>query len=434
MDETGSGDDPARRLGVAVMVALHQEADAVVAEVAERVGAVSPERHELMCAIVESPEFESLVQTVTSRIAEAVLADRPRRDDDTAAVADLGLELVDDGVSAAVVREAIYTTAEVAIDRLVAVADAQGRHTRAGFRPALAAITGTEHRLLSAFDAAVRTVEDVDGTRERRLRQAFLRRVLDGPVRDPAGAARHAAVLGLELVAPFWLVLLVDAGESVPAESFEERVGRVARQIERALPPVVCDPAPTEPLTALAVVPDLPASRRPGLADQIAGAAVGAGLLASHTSADDLGSLPAASRHLRLHAPLLERCEPHVGPAPSTDRLFPYRLSRDLSTREIEALVRHKVGPLMAVKRHAGERVATWTLMVRERLSDAEAAERLGVGVRAVAGRRAAIERLTGEDFKSDLFQAQVASYLFEMYRADFPEAGDPWWSGDDPR
>lgn len=434
MDETGSGDDPTRRLGVAVMVTLHEGVDAVVDEVTERVGAASPERHELMCVIVESPGFESLVRTVTSRIADEAHTDRPRGDDDTAGITDLGLELVEDGASAAIVRDAIHATAEVAIDRLVAVADAQDRRARAALRPALAAITGAEYRLLSAFDAAVRTVEDADGTRERRLRQAFLRRVLDGPVRDPTGVTRHAAVLGLELVAPFWLALLVDAGERAPAESFEERVGRVARQIERALPPVVCHPAPREPLTALVVVPDLQASRSPGLADQLADAAVGAGLLASHTSAEDLGSLPAASRHLRLHAPLLERCEPYVGPAPSTDGLFPYRVSRDLSTREIEALVRRKVGPLMTVKRHAGERVATWTLMVRERLSNAEAAERLGVGVRAVAGRRAAIEKLTGEDFKSDLFQAQVASYLFEMYRADFPEAGDLWWSGDDPQ
>ncbi len=431
-------------IGVATMIVLREEVDDVVAGVVKRVRSASPEPRRAVSVVVESPAYTAFVRRVASIAGNALAGRSERVAEEIVTACDEAIDLVTDGASTDLVRRSIHATTAVALDRVLKHVDSERDHpTGARVRSAVGALNDCEFELLAAFERAVRAVEDDEGTRAQRLRESFLRAVLEGPVRDPLATTRRGERLDLDLTPPLGLVLLVDAASrnsrnsrksrdpSTP-ESFEERVQRCARRPDhRLLPPVLVDPDPGEPLCAVLAVP----AYRPPLAaevdEQLTAACDELGLLAVRASAADLAEAPVLHHRLRLHGPLLERCARHVGAFTTLDSLFPYRLVQELTSAETDELLREQVGPLVTTVRHARERVATWKLLVRERLTDPEAAERLGIGISAISKRRRVIEAIRG-DLSTGLFRSQTASYAYELWEDDLPPPGDPWWRGEE--
>ncbi len=427
-------DDQPGRLAATVLATLQEHGPALVAEVAEEVRGEPGEWPDATGVVVEDPRFEALVRALVQRFVAPHAGDAGGADE-----AGLAAELVGDGAPSPLVRYAVHATAVLVFDRLVSAAGAETPAVQGALVRALRAAMGREFEVLAAFEAAVREIEDDEGTRVARLREAFLRSILEGPVRDAAACARRASSLKLDLTTPVAVVLVVDAArgrgseDGGPARPFEDRVMELARRpSERVSPPVFLDPTPAEPLTAALLVPAYDATRAATVPAALTAACVELGLLGVRATAGDLADVPVVYHQLRADVPRLQRCAARVGAFTSHRDLFPYGLASALSDAEAEELVRREIGPLMIEARHAVERVETWKLLVRERLADAEAAARLGVSPSALGKRKHTLRRILGRDLATEPFRAQVASYVFELWEDDLPPPGDRWWSEGD--
>lgn len=427
----GEVDDEPGRLAPTVVAMVQAAGDALAAEVAERVVEATCDPGERASVVVATPPFPALVSAMATHLADVLAG----RGEPPGGVVDVACELAAAGASPSLVRRAVHVTVAVVTERLVTAEETErpGRGQARLWR-GLEGVRDAEFEVLDAFESAVREADADEATRVPRLREVFLRSVVEGPVHDPESCARRGMALGVDLTPPIGLVLMVDGdptsgGARSPA--FEERVLRCARRPrERVLPPVFVDPTPAEPSTAVVLVPAFYGSRRDEVCDALEGACHDLGVLGVQTVVSQLVDVPIAYHRLRRNAPLLERCGAYVACLADHDDLLPYRQAGDVPSSEAEALVRDEVGPLMVAARYARERVETWKLLIRERLSDTEAAERLDISVSAFGKRKQVIRELTGRTLTRGLFRSQLASYVFELWEADLPPPGDPWWSG----
>lgn len=439
-DTREHGDDPSGWLGAAAMVALNETASDVVSEALDRVRRHAVEEGGGDAATVDVTfdvaRLDELLHEVTRALAGVLVGDGAIDPPLRAELLDRAAGVVAVGAPARVVRYAIHTTCAVAVDWLVNLAE--GRPLGASLtdvRRVFTAIAEFEFDLVAGFDETVSGVDRGPG-HDQRVREAFLRRVIEGPVHDPAATRQRAEVLKLDLAPPLGAVLLVEplgAAEDPAVEPFEERVLRCRRRpAERLAPAVFVEPDPASPQCAVLLSPAHEGSRAASVEEALVDACVDTGLLAVRTVVADLDALPVACHDMRETAPILERCSPHTGRVPTLDALFPYTMAAGLPDWRAEELLRTEVGPWMTDAR-GGERVATWKLLVRERISDAEAGRRLHVAPGTVRKRRALIERRLGRPLSADPFRALLASYVYELWEAELPPPGDPWWSEERP-
>lgn len=436
VSDTGpGGGDPSGWLGAAAMVALNESAATVVAHALERLREHALEHGRGESAVdtaIDVGELDELAHEIVRALCDVFVGARRTDPGDHVRLSDRAAGVVAIGVPAPIVRHAIHVTCAVVVERLVNVAEGRPPgSTLTDVRRAFAAVADFEFELVERFDDAVRGVDD-DRGRDQRLREAFLRRVIEGPVHDPAATRRRGETLKLDLTPPFGLMLLVEplgTAEDPEAEAFEERVLRCRRRPdERLAPAVFVEPDPTSPQIAVFVSPAHEGARAASVDEALIDACEAENLLAIRTVVPGLVELSAAYHEMRGTTPILERCSRHLGPVPTLDALLPYRVVARLPDGWAEALLRSEVGPLMADGR-AAHRLTTWKLLVRERIADAEAARRLHVARGTLRKRRASIESLLGHPLASDPFRAQLASYIHDLWEPELPPPGDPWWS-----
>lgn len=426
------------------MTALNEEvggvADALARQVAVAVESTDAVRR--APALVAGPEFMATVRQTVLLFAGALTAGGRLDPAEYSAVSELAVAAVADGAPPEAIRTMIHAAAQVAVDRVLKAWEAEGRRAAgADLRAALGLVGDCEFDLLCSFEERLHHTEADGAGRERRVREAFLYRVLQGPIGDPRATARRADALGIDLALPLGVIALVDplpdlpdrtGPESAPAgATFEDRVMRCRRGFGApAASPVFLEPDPAAPPLAVVVVPAWAGSRADVVGAGLVELCTETRLLSIRAEAPDLAAASLVFHRLRHAATIIERCAPHVGPAATLSALFPYRLVEELTASEAEELMRGEVGPLMAKARGAAERLNTWKLLVRERLTVSETAARLNVAESTIRKRRAVIERLLGRDPRDDLLRAQAASYLLELYADELEPPGHGWWTG----
>ncbi len=423
-------------LALAAMVSLTNDADTVVAEVVERVREHEAADEAVVAGVVEGSDVEVLVREVAGLLGEALRARRPLDASETAVVSERADGMIATGAPLEIVRQAVHATCAVVLDRLATAGQARPAEAPPELLGRLFGIVADcEFDLLGAIGAAARSVGDDDATRDERLREAFLHRVLEGPVHDPVATARQGRALKLDLTPPFGLVLLIEPlgwTDDPSTESFEEQVLRCRRRPEqRLLPAVFVEPDPAVPQSAILVVPAHAGEAAEAVEEALIEERDASGLLFVTATAASIGEIPAVYHRMRRIVPVMPRCARHLDAVPTLDAVLPYWSAERLPDVWAEYLLRAEVGPLMASVR-TSRLVHTWLLLVRERLTDAEAAERLHVAPGTVRKRRRTIEGLTGRRPGPESFHAQLASYVYELWEPDLPVPGDPWWTGDD--
>lgn len=435
MPERGeSWDDGSDWLTAVAVIVLGDQADDIVAEVAAQVHDGQENGSAVADFVLESEGFAASVSGIVELLRTRLVGGTGGDGRDGARVARTVAGLVKAGASTELARATVHAAVAAASDRVVGAWESNpGRGPAHELTGALRVVGDCEFELLRTFDTEVAEAFVEEENRER-VRHAFLRAVLEGPVRDVVGVSRRSAALHLDLTPPVEVLWVMDAedgaGEVAAFDGpFEDRIGRLRHRLRvPALPPVFMEPDPAAPLSAVLLVP----SRGVGPADRagvsLEGICAELGLVAARGTASEVTLLPVIFHRLRQTAPILPRCLRWLGPAPTLDSMFPYRLVEALTSSEAEDVLRRSIGPLRASANGADARTETWKLFIRERPTLAEAAASLSVAESTVRQRKAAIEKLLGHELRSGLFRSLAASYLFELWEDDLPPAGDPWW------